>query len=119
VDTETYFNTIPEDRKEAIYKLRSMVQMVFPGYSEDMSYKVPTYTHNKLKICALASQKQYMTLYVMNYDLLTNFKGELSYLNCGKSCIRFKKLDDKTATLLKKVLVFIRENVIKSVFYKS
>ena len=117
--TQQYFNSIRTDRLDAMLALQKLIIEVFPNVVEDMVHKLPTYSFNNLKICAIASQKNYMSLYIMNYDLLENFKEELSAFNCGKSCLRFKKLDEKTLLLFKKILVYIKKNISNSEFYKS
>ena len=55
----------------------------------------------------------------MNYDLLDNFKEKLNAFNCVKSCITFKKMDEKTVLLFKKILNYIKKNIATSEFYKS
>ena len=113
-----YFDSVQENRTQAMQTLRKMILNVFPGALEDMHYKLPTYTYNEFRMCAIASQKNYMALYIMNYDLLAHFTDELAHLNCGKSCIRFKELNQSTLILFEKILVYIRDNVSSSVFYK-
>lgn len=114
-----YFDSIPEERKEDMNSLQNMIFEVLGDCVEDMAYKLPTYSKNGLKICAIASQKNYMALYIMNYDLLDHFKNELVSFNCGKSCIRFKKLNKKNLELFRNILTYIKENISKSEFYKS
>ena len=113
-----YFEAVTAERIDAMTILRNTIFEVFPNAIENMDYKLPTYKNNGLKVCAIASQKNYMALYIMNYDLLDHFKEELSSLNCGKSCIRFKELDSETQLLFRKILIYIKENITKSQFYK-
>ena len=116
---DQYFDGISEDRIKQMEGLRKLIKDIFPDVTEDMSYKLPTYTYNGLKICAIASQKHYMALYIMYYDLLKHFEEELQVFNCGKSCIRFKKLDNNSQVLFQKILIYIKNNIQKSEFYKS
>ena len=69
--------------------LRQTILEVFPGVVENMDYKLPTYSIKNTRVCAIASQKNYRALYVMNYDLLGHFNEELQRFNWGRSCIRF------------------------------
>ena len=41
----------------------------------------------------MSSQKHYMSLY-MDTELVEKHRQALAHLNLGKSCIRFKKLED-------------------------
>ncbi len=102
------------ERRRAIAEVRETVLANLPGgYHETMqhgmiSYVVPleTYpvTYNRLPLvyAALASQKNYMSLYLMNIYaeagaeewFVEGFKARGKRLNMGKSCVRFKTLDD-------------------------
>ena len=111
---EEYINSLPEDRQIAITKLRQLILENLPeGYQESinwgmLSYEVPlevygnTYNNKPLMYAALASQKNYMALYLtsMYMDRASLEKFTSAYeaigkrLDMGKSCIRFKNLDD-------------------------
>ena len=73
--------------------LRSFVQAQLPGATEDLAYGMPTFSQQGDVVVALASQKNYISLY-MDMDVVENHRAELGKLDCGKSCIRFKKLED-------------------------
>ena len=52
---------------------------------------MPTYEYEGEALCAFASQKHYMSLY-MEPELVERHREELAGLSVGKSCIRFRKL---------------------------
>ena len=105
---------LPPDRRKAIEAVRRTILKNLPkGYEEAMNwgaitYQVPlqvypdTYNKQPLMYAALASQKQYMAVYLCNvYGLpklmkkvVAGFKAAGKKLDMGKSCIRFKKLED-------------------------
>lgn len=111
---EEYLKSLPEDRRAAISVVRDMVLKNLPeGYEEVMNwgmitYQVPlsvypdTYNKKPLAYAALGSQKNYMALYVLDaygsvdlkQQLVDGFKKAGKKLDMGKSCIRFKKLED-------------------------
>lgn len=116
VDTpEEYIKQLPEDRKEAIIKLRQIMKDNLPsGFEEVISYGmlgyvVPLTLYPKgyhvdsnlpLPFVNIASQKSHIAIYHMGLyadeNLLTWFldqyeKSGMVKLNMGKSCIRFKK----------------------------
>jgi len=98
----------------AIEKVRAVILENLPdGYTEVMNwgmitYEVPleiypdTYNKKPLMYAALASQKNYMSVYLMG--LYSHPEIEKKFveasqksgkkLNMGKCCVRFKKLDD-------------------------
>ena len=111
---EDYLSELDDSRRDAISAVRNVVLENLPdGYEEMMLFGMITYaiplttfadTYNKqpLMYAALASQKRHMALY------LTNVYGDESVetwfrerylatgkrLDMGKSCVRFRKLDD-------------------------
>lgn len=110
-----YLKSLPPERRKAISTVRQVILDNLPkGYVEGMNwgmivYEIPlkrypnTYNGQPLGIAAIASQKQYMSLYLMTIygkggKLETWFRNEFAKrdkkLNMGKSCVRFKKLDD-------------------------
>jgi hypothetical protein len=117
---DEYLEALPEDRKAAISVVRSVILANLPtGYEETvqhgmLSYVIPlsTYpvTYNKLPLwfAGLASQKNYMTVYLMNIYgnpadeewFVQRYKATGKKLNMGKSCVRFKSIDDLPVDLI-------------------
>jgi hypothetical protein len=109
-----YLKELPPDRRDAIAKVRAVIRENLPdGYQEVVqygmiSYVVPlsrfpdTYNGQPLAVASLASQKGNMALYLMSVygDLGTRRWFEIAWkksgkrLDMGKSCVRFKRLDD-------------------------
>lgn len=76
------------------------------------SMKVPT----KWPLIALANQKHHMSLYICAVDTDGQYFAEkyaerLGKVDCGKSCIRFKKADDLDMTVLEDILSEIASRV--------
>lgn len=76
-----------------IQAVRAFLKDKLPEATEDLTYGMPTFSQNEQVVVALASQRNYMSLY-MDMDLVEQHRAELGKLDCGKSCIRFKKLED-------------------------
>lgn len=130
---EAYLKEIPEERKSAFLRLRKTILKNIPkGFIEKISYGMigfivphdlyPKGYHSNPKLplpfISIASQKNFIVLYHMgiyaNPELLQWFiteytKYSTQKLNMGKSCIRFKKLDqipfDLIAQLVQKMSV--------------
>ena len=108
-----YLASLPPDRREIISVVRDLILQYLPeGYQETvnwgmLSYEVPlktypdTYNKKPLNYIGLAAQKNYNSLYLMSVyqnpadyqELIKAFDGMGVKPNMGKSCIRFKKLD--------------------------
>jgi hypothetical protein len=111
---EEYLQELLPERKEVVSKVRDIILKNLPqGYSEAMrwgmiSYEIPledypeTYNGQPLGYLALASQKQKISLYMMGvYQdakqeamLKEGFRKAGKKMDVGKSCVRFRKLDD-------------------------
>lgn len=115
---EQYLAELPEDRKDAMLKLRKAINDNLPkGFEEVMSYGMLGYVipHSiypagyhcnpklPLPFINLASQKNFIALHHMgiyaNKNLFDWFVAEYpkhvkSKIDMGKSCLRFKKMDD-------------------------
>jgi len=115
---DEYINSLPEDRKISMEKLRSVILKNLPkGFQEGMNYGMmgyyvphsiyPNGYHCKpadpLPFMGFASQKNSINFYHMgiyaNKELLDWFVAEYPKystrkLDMGKSCMRFKKFED-------------------------
>jgi hypothetical protein len=113
-------SNLPSDRQAALSAVRKVIlDNLPPGYEEGMSfgmigYYVPlerypdTYNGQPLGIAALASHKDYMSLYLNavygDPDTDKWFRDRWAEtgkrLDMGKSCIRFKRIDDLPLDLI-------------------
>ena len=109
-----YLAELPADRRKTISAVRAVVRKHLPkGYKETIGYGMICYnvplstcpdTYNGQPLCyaALAAQKNYCALYLMNVygDTLMaksfrdGFKKAGKKLDMGKACVRFKTADD-------------------------
>ena len=111
---DEYVAALPDERREAIAAVRAAILEHLPeGYEEGiqygmLGYYIPlerypdTYNGQPLSVAGLASQKNYMSLYL---NCVYSDSGEKEWfeerwaetgkkLDMGKSCVRFKKLED-------------------------
>ena len=113
-----YLSKLDDDRQKAMKKLRSTIKKSLPkGFKEQLNYGMPAFVvpHKlypdgyhcdpklPLPFISFASQKNFIALYHMgiyaNPDLLKWFTEEYPKhckrkLDMGKSCIRFKKIEE-------------------------
>ena len=109
-----YVSSLPDDRRETFEAVRRVIVEHLPdGFVETMefgspSYVVPlerypgTYNGRPLPLASLASQKRYLALYLMGVygdeGTATWFRERWretgKRLDMGKSCVRFRRLDD-------------------------
>lgn len=121
---DEYLASLPEDRREALQAVReTILDNLDEDYEEGMQYGMIGYyvphsvyppgyrvdPKQPLPYAALASQKNYMSLYLMGlYCGCADGESDNEHsrwfreawaasgkkLDMGKSCVRFKKLDD-------------------------
>ena len=134
-----YIAELPEERTSDIKAVRNLITDNLPkGYVETMQYGMITYvipidrypnTYNGLPLgyISLASQKNYMALYLMNVysnkEIESNFKNRYiasgKKLDMGKSCVRFKKLKDLPLDLIGETIAMTSVDDFISVYEKS
>jgi len=142
---EDYINQVPEERQDSLKKLRQVIKDNLPnGFEEGIQYKMIGYyvphsvypdgyhcdPKTPLPFMSFASQKNSVNLYhsgiYANPELQKWFVTEYPKhckrkLDMGKSCIRFKKMDDipfeligeLTRKMTAKEWISIYETVIK------
>lgn len=124
---EQYLAGLPDDRRAVITAVRDVVNANLPeGYVETMAFGMigwvipledypDTYNKQPLAIASLASQKNHMALYLMG---LYSEGPELAWfeqqyadrgmrLDMGKSCVRFKRLDQVPLDVIGEVIAKI------------
>jgi hypothetical protein len=123
-----YLKELPPDRREAIAAVREVILENLPkGYEEGMTYGMIGYfvphrlypagyhcnPDQPLPFANLASQKNYMSLYMMavygkNEEWFhAEYKKTGKKLDMGKCCVRFKKLDDLPLELIGRTIAKI------------
>ena len=117
---EEYLRLLPLEREKALRAVRGVILANLPpGYKEMMQYgmigyAIPldryatTYNGQPLTIAALAAQKNYMVVYLMNVYgdkemeawFQNRYRASGKKLDMGKSCVRFKRLEDLPVDLI-------------------
>ncbi|MCB9850978.1 MAG: DUF1801 domain-containing protein [Phycisphaerales bacterium] len=124
---DQYLAELPPDRREAISTVRDVIRKNLPkGYEEGMTYGMIGYyvphsiypdgyhcdPKQPLPFASLASQKNHMAIYLMccygHPETEAWFREAWAKtgkkLDMGKSCVRFKKLDDIPLSVIGQVI---------------
>ena len=113
-----YFDMLPQERRKPMEFLDKFIKRTAPSLTSNFVYNMPGYGTFKYKnykkdilnwpVIALASQKNYISLYICALDkgkyIAEKYKKDLGKVSVGKSCIRFKKLQDLNLKTLAKVI---------------
>ena len=119
-----YLDRLPPERREVVRAVRDVVAAAMPeGYAEGVAFgmitwSIPlerypnTYNGQPLGYVALAAQKRHYALYLMGLyadsDEAAQFRRRWEAggrrLDMGKSCLRFRGLDDLDLDLVAEVV---------------
>jgi uncharacterized protein YdhG (YjbR/CyaY superfamily) len=111
---DEYLHQLPEERRAVIEEVRNLILRNLPaGYTESVSwgmltYEIPlsrypdTYNGQPLNYLSLAAQKKHYALYLMcvyadsaqEEKLRAAYQAMNKKMDMGKSCLRFRKLED-------------------------
>lgn len=103
-----YIAAIPEPRRSQVKQLDAFIKKTVPSLRPTMQsgmlgygpfhYVYASGRSGDWVVIALASQKNYISLYVCALDgkqyIAEKYAGQLPKASIGKSCIRFKKVED-------------------------
>ena len=138
---KAYVDSLPDDRRKAIRVVRAAVNRALPkGYREGIQYGMigwfvphrvyPAGYHcdpkQPVPFAGLASQKNYMSLYLMCIygDEKHRMWFEKAWaktgkkLDMGKSCIRFKKVEDLPLDLIEEAIARVPVGVFLAQYEK-
>jgi len=121
---DEYMAMLPDDRRRILETLDKLIRESAPELQQNFVYNMPgygtfdytNYKKEQLKwpIIAIASQKNYISVYVCSVDgdeyVAEKYKDELGKVSVGKSCIRFTKLEDVNLDVLKKIIKIAAKN---------
>ena len=125
---DEYIAELTLERQQDIRAVRKVIQENIPdGYEEVMNwgmitYQVPlsvypdTYNRKPLMYVALASQKNHMAVYISSIyadegrreQFEEEYRQTGKRYDVGKSCVRFRKLDDLPMPVIAKAIASIK-----------
>ncbi len=86
---DEFLKTVTDEERAVFTKLRKLFK-AGPKVEESMKYRMPTYMVGENMVGAFNRQKNYLCFYA-NPEAVDPYRKALGQLDCGKSCIRFKK----------------------------
>ena len=104
-DVTTYIQEAPQERRDYLVKLRELCLEVLSGYEEVMDYGMPGYRLNGKGEVGFASQKNYISLYILKEDVVQANRELLKGLSVGKGCIRYSNLKKMDFNVIRTLLV--------------
>jgi uncharacterized protein YdhG (YjbR/CyaY superfamily) len=104
---DEYLEEVPTERKEALTQLRDLCRSALKGFDETMDYGMPGYGRNGAVEVGFASQKNYISLYILKQEVMDAYKAQLSGkgVSFGKGCIRYSRPERIDFELVEAMLV--------------
>jgi uncharacterized protein YdhG (YjbR/CyaY superfamily) len=121
---DEYIERLAEPRRSDVRALHELIRRTVPQLEPTMEfgmlgygkyhYKYPSGREGEWMLVAVASNKNYISLYVTPAApdggyLAERYKEQLPKASIGKSCIRFKRLGDLDQDVLEKLLRRVAE----------
>jgi uncharacterized protein YdhG (YjbR/CyaY superfamily) len=98
-----YIAEAPADRRPALNLLRRLCREDLPGFAEAMKHGMPSYLRGGEIEVAFASQKSYISVYILRQAVLEANADRFTGLSVGKGAIRFRRpeqIDPETVRAL-------------------
>jgi uncharacterized protein YdhG (YjbR/CyaY superfamily) len=96
-----YLSELTPKERAVIRVLDRTMRAAAPGATRSMRFGMPTYELAG-RVTAINSQRNYFAFYA-DPSVVRRFRGELKALKCGKSCIRFRRLEDAPLAALSRI----------------
>ena len=102
---DEYLAEASEERRPALETLRRLCIEELAGYEESMEYGMPSYARNGAAVeVGFASQKGYISLYILRESVVKANAHLLDGLSVGKGCIRFRRPEQIEPSVVRKLL---------------
>ncbi len=122
--TDEYINQLEGERKKIIEYLDAFIKKTSKELKPHFAYNMLGYGNFKYSnykkeiidwpIISLANQKNYVSIYVCALEdgeyLAEKYKDKLGKVSVGRSCIRFKKLEDLNLPELERIIKLAAKN---------
>ena len=90
-DVARYIAEQPKEWQPALNQLRKTCRRELRGYTESMVYGMPSYQRSGQVEVGFAKQARYLSLYILKQPVFEAHRAELTGLNLGKGCIRYRR----------------------------
>lgn len=101
---DEYISHAPFERRDALQLLRKLCREELTGFAEAMKHGMPSYLRDDEVEVAFASQKSYISLYVLRQTAVQANIDRLSGLSVGKGAIRFVRPEQVDPATVRELL---------------
>jgi uncharacterized protein YdhG (YjbR/CyaY superfamily) len=105
-----YLDEQPARWQPTLRKLRAACRRELKGYTETMSYGMPSYVRDGTIDLNFALQAAYLSVYICNRSVFEAHRAELKGLNLGKACIRYRRPETVDWNVVRSLLADLRDS---------
>ncbi|MFV8376604.1 iron chaperone [Flavobacterium sp. LB1P71] len=111
---DKYLESLPEQQRIVLKKLRQTIKEIVPEAQEVISYQMPAYKYHGMLV-GFAAFKNHCSFFPWNSKTVEQFKEELNDFSVSKGTIRFTPEKPIPDALLKKIIeARVNDNLSKS-----
>lgn len=99
-----YLAAVPPERRDALTRMRKLCRGILSSYEESIEYGMPGYKLDGKVEVAFASQKNYISFYILKEAVMREHAPLFKGLSVGKGCIRFRRVDSMDFKAIETVL---------------
>jgi uncharacterized protein YdhG (YjbR/CyaY superfamily) len=110
---DEYIAQLPEGIREAMSKLRQVIEESAPDAEQKISYGIPTFDRNGKHLVFFGAYKKHISLYPVSSGMIEAFKSELPQFQTSTGTLQFP-LDQPIPYDLVKRIVELRVKELES-----
>jgi uncharacterized protein YdhG (YjbR/CyaY superfamily) len=119
-DIDAYLARVPEDKREALEKLRRQILAAAPGAEECIAWQMPSFRHEGRLLVCFGAARNHCSLYPMSASVIVDHEDLLAKHDTSKGTIRFQPEKPLPAALVRKLVkARIEENRAKGAARKG
>jgi len=100
---DEYLDTVDDEKRTALEKLRKTIQSAAPKAVEGISYQIPIFKLNGMLV-GYGAAKKHCAFYVLSGTVLESFEDDLEGYDTSKGTIRFQPDRPIPATLVRRIV---------------
>lgn len=110
-EVDAYLEALPDARRAAFARVRSIVHGSVPEVEEGRSYGMPAFRYRGRPLLAFAATKQHLGLYPCSGWVVDQMREELSDFSLSSGAIRFTEDHPLSEPALRRMLALRRREI--------
>jgi uncharacterized protein YdhG (YjbR/CyaY superfamily) len=108
-----YIASKPREVQVLLRQVRGAIRKAIPGVEEKISYQIPSYRLNGMRVFYFAGWKKHFSLYPAGDALVDAFKDELAGCEICKGTIKFPYSEPVPVRLIERIAKFRVQHLLK------